>query len=183
LNVGRCRGRRLPRGERCAKHERGVGLINAATRSIDPEMDAAADGDLRFVQDPVYAERVRHWLGHPKKLLDWRHTLARAQSLADMLEDKVRRMGPGGVIPPPLLAAIGELRLLHLALAKLEGRLDDSTHVHKSLVDALVVNVINVLTEFVPPERLPGALDRLRAYQAQAVPRRGANGRSTPSYG
>jgi hypothetical protein len=40
-----------------------------------------------------------------------------------------------------------------------------------------------VLTEFVVPEQLPAALDKFRALQATAVPRRRANGQSHPGYG
>jgi hypothetical protein len=60
---------------------------------------------------------------------------------------------------------------------------DDTTHIHVSIVDALIGNTVTVLSEFVAPEHLPAALDKLRALQATAVPRRGANGRSSPSYG
>ena len=66
------------------KHERGVGSVRGEPGSIDPEIAAADDSDLRLLQDPVYEERVRHWLGDPKKLLDWRHAMARTQALADM---------------------------------------------------------------------------------------------------
>src|SRR5262249_34543713 len=88
LRVGRCSGRRLLGGEHCAKHERGVRVTNGVTEPGDPANAGANDGDLRLLRDPVYAERVRHWLGDPKKLLDWRHTMARTQALADMLEDR-----------------------------------------------------------------------------------------------
>jgi hypothetical protein len=92
------------------KYERGVGSVRGEPGSIDPEIAAADDSDLRLLQDPVYEESVRHWLGDPKKLLDWRHTMARTQALADMLGDRVRRGGMGGMVPPPLLAAIDQLR-------------------------------------------------------------------------
>jgi hypothetical protein len=165
------------------KHERSVGSVSGVTESLDPEITAADEGDLRLLQDPLYAERVRHWLGEPKKLLDWRHTMARAQALADMLEDRVRRGGVTGVVPPPLLAAIDQLRQMHLAIRRLEATADDVTHIHVSLVDALLGNMMAVLTEFVPPERLEAAIDKLHTLQAAAVPRRGANGRSTSGYG
>jgi hypothetical protein len=52
-------------------------------------------------------------------------------------------------------------------------------------VDALIGNVVSVLMDFVSPEQLPAALDKLRALQAAAVPRCRANGQSPrpPSYG
>src|SRR5262249_37031932 len=75
------------------------------------------------------------------------------------------------MVPPPLLDAIRELRQLHVAIGKLEGRLDDTTHVHVSLANTFVVNTVSMMTEFVAPERLPAALDKLYALQAQAVPR------------
>jgi hypothetical protein len=98
--------------------------------------------------------------------------MARCQALADILEERVQiiRARDGAQVPPPLLCAISELRQLHLAIGKLEGNLSHSTHVHVSLVNALVTNAISVATEFVPPDRLPAALDKLRALQAAAVP-------------
>jgi hypothetical protein len=130
-----------------------------------------SEATVELLTDPIYAERVRSWLGDPKKLLDWRHTMARCQALADMLEDRVRRTGRMGEIPPPLLEAIRELRQMHLAIGKLEGRLDDTTHVHVSLVNALVVNVVAAITEFVEPDRVPAALDKLRHLQAAVTAR------------
>jgi hypothetical protein len=156
------------------KHARAVGSVRG-----EPECEDA--GDVRLLQDPQYALRVQHWLGNPRKLLDWRHTMARAQALCDMLEDRVRRGGPGGMAPPPLIHAIDELRQMHLMISRLEATVDDTTHIHVSIVDALLGNMVAVLTEFVAPERLPVALDKLQQLQA-AVPRRRADGGSTPSY-
>jgi hypothetical protein len=178
LPQGRCRGRRLGDGEHCRKHERAVYLVRRATRPTDRErfINLPDDG-VELVKDPAYEQRVRTWLADPKKLLDWRHTMARCQALADMLEERVRivRMRGGGEAPPPLLAAISELRQLHSAIGRLEGRISDTTHVHVSLVNTFARNVVSVLTEFCPPERLAAALDRVRALQAAAVP--GTNGR------
>jgi hypothetical protein len=103
--------------------------------------------------------------------------MARCQALCDMLEERVRivRMRGGAELPPPLLAGIAELRQLHVTIARLEGKVGNETHVHVSLVNSLVTNCVATLTEFVPPERLAAALDRLRALQAAAVP--GTNGR------
>jgi hypothetical protein len=134
-----------------------------------------ADDGVELLKDPAYEQRVRAWLAD-EKLLDWRHTMARCQALADTLEERVRivRLGGGGEAPPPLLAAISELRQLHSAIGRLEGRTSDTTHVHVSLVNTFTRNVVSVLTEFCPPERLATALDRVRALQAAAVP--GTNG-------
>jgi hypothetical protein len=180
--AGRCRGQRLPGGDRCIKHECAVGLVNGATRPIEPEVNSDATGEL--LKDPIYAERMRHWLANPKQLLNWRHTMARAQAMADMLEDKVRRGGEHGVSPPALLAAVDELRLLHLAIAKLEAQSDRTTHVHVSILDAFVVSTINVLTEFAPPDRLGAALDKFQAFREAVLPgTREARGRESRPYG
>jgi hypothetical protein len=108
--------------------------------------------------------------------------MTRCQALADMPEDQVRRGGVGRMIPPPLLAAIDQLRRMPLAISRLEATVDDTTHIHVSLVDHLIGAVVAVLSEFVPPEQLPAALDKL-ALQASAVPPRGAHGQSPLSYG
>jgi hypothetical protein len=180
--AGRCRGRRLSDSDRCMKHEFSVTSINGARQPIDPDVDTGATVEL--LKDPVYAERVRHWLANPKQLLNWRHTMARAQAMADMLEDKVRRGGEHGVSPPALLAAVDELRLLHLAIAKVEGRLDTTKRVHVSIVDAFVVSTINVLTEFAPPDRLGAALDKFQAFREAVLPgTREARGRESRRYG
>jgi hypothetical protein len=86
--------------------------------------------------------------------------------------------------PPALLAAIDELWLLHLAIAKLEAQIDRTTHVHVSIVDAFVVSTINVLTEFALPDRLGAALDKFQAFK-EAVLRgtREARGRESRRYG
>ena len=152
------------------KHERGLARIRSVA-APPPDLDVDAECE-EIYRDPEYAARVEAWLGDPKKLLDWRHTMARCQALADMLEDRVRavRLRGGAELPPPLLAAITELRQLHVALGRLEGKMGDTTHVHVSLVNALVTNTVQVMSEFVPPERLAAALDKLRALQAAAVP-------------
>lgn len=158
----------MPRRRR-PPEERGLTVRHQlARRAIEPELD---DGDLRLLRDPVYAERVRHWLGDPKKLLDYRYTMARAQALCDMLEDRVRRTGRFGELPPPLLAAIDGLRKMHLAIARLDHVRDETKFIHVDLVDALIGNVVAVLTEYVQPERLPAALDKLHTMQAAATPR------------
>jgi hypothetical protein len=157
-------------------------LVNGATRPIEPEVNSDVTGEL--LKDPIYAERVRAWLANPKQLLNWRHTMARAQAMADMLEDKVRRGGEHGVSPPALLAAVDELRLLHLAIAKLEAQSDRTTYVHVSIVDAFVVSTINVLTEFAPPDRLGAALDKFQAFREAVLPgTREARGRESRPYG
>jgi hypothetical protein len=157
------------------KHERGLALVRSVAAQ-PPDLDVDAECE-EIYRDPEYAARVEAWLGDPKELLDWRHTMARCQAVADMLEDRVRavRLRGGAELPPPLLAAIAELRQMHLAIGRLEGKIGAETHVHVSLVNALVTNTVAVMTEFVPPERLAAALDRLRALQAAAVP--GTNGR------
>jgi hypothetical protein len=137
-------------------------------RVVEPEVERPSD--VRLLQDPVYAARVESWLGNPRKLMDHRLALARIQALCDMLEDRVRRGGPGGMMPPPLLAALGELRQMHMAVGKLEASRDDAQHIHISLVNALVQSAVNVLAEYVPAERLPAALDKLRALAAHAMP-------------
>jgi hypothetical protein len=43
-------------------------------------------------------------------------------------------------------------------------------HVHVALVNAFVRNTVGILQEYVVPERLEEALDKLRALQAAAVP-------------
>jgi hypothetical protein len=92
-------------------------------------------------------------------------------------------MGPRDEVPPPLLYALDELRKMHLAIARLEAAAEQTKYSHVDLVDALIGNMVAVLTEFVPPERVPAALDKLYALQAAAVPRRGANEQSTRRYG
>jgi hypothetical protein len=143
-----------------------------------------SDATIELLKDPIYAERVRDWLADPKNLLDHRHTLARAQALADVLEDRVRRMGVYGDVPPPLLYAIDELRKMHLAIQRLETTADETKYVHVSIVDAFIANTVNVLTEFAPPDRLGAALDKFRASQ-EAVLRGtpGACGRASGSKG
>ena len=106
--------------------------------------------------------------------------MARIQAFADMLEDRVCRGGMGGMVPPPLLAAIDHLRQMHLAIRRLESSAVEVSHIHVSIVYAFIGNAVAVLTEFVAPEQLPAALDKLRALQAMAVVGRGGNGRSTP---
>lgn len=167
--LGRCQRAKLKGGEKCEKHERGVTLVQRVRRGA---MDDTIESEASIYRDPEYVERVQQWLGDPKKLLDWRHTMARCQALADMLEERVRivHLRGGAALPPPLLAAISELRQLHVAIGRLEGKIGDTTHVHVSLVNALVTNTVQVMSEFVPPERLAAALDKLRALQAAAVP-------------
>jgi hypothetical protein len=170
---GRCSGVRLANNiycEACAAARRVIVTTPIGRRVEDDAHAVPPPPDDVWWRDPLYAQRVEHWLGDPKKLLDWRHTMARAQALADMLEDRVRRGGDSGMSPPALLAAVDELRLLHLAIAKLEGELDTTTHVHVSILNSLIVSAINVLTEFVAPERLGAALDKLRAMLQHAVP-------------
>src|SRR5262249_1573704 len=123
-------------------------------------------------KDPIYAARVKAWLGDPKKLLDWRHTMARCQALADMLEGRVRVVGlrNGAELPPPLLAAIDELRQRHLAIGKLEHQSNATEYVHLSLVDWVVTNTATVLSEFVEPTRVGVALDKLYALRRAVRP-------------
>lgn len=152
-------------------------------RVVEPEVERP-DG-VRLLQDPIYRARVESWLGNPRRLLDHRLALARIQALCDMLEDRVRRTGRMGELPPPLLAAISELRQMHVAVGRLEAAKDDAQHVHISLVNALTQSAVNVLTEYVPAERLPAALDKLRALAAHAMPaaaraRAAANGEDVP---
>jgi hypothetical protein len=147
-------------------------VARRATRSTDGErLVNLADDGVELLKDPAYEQRVRAWLTDPKKLLDWRHTMARCQALADMLEERVRivRMRGGAEVPPPLLSAITQLRRLHVSIGRLEGKLTDPTHVHVSLVQALLANAIAVATEFVPAERLPAALDKLAQLRAAVM--------------
>jgi len=181
--LGRCQRPKLKGGEKCEKHERGVVLVQRVRRG---GMHDAIESEASIYRDPEYVERVQQWLGDPKKLLDWRHTMARCQALADMLEERVRivHLRGGAALPPPLLAAISELRQLHVAIGRLEGKIGDATHVHVSLVNALVTNTVQVMSEFVPPERLAAALDKLRALQAAAVPPAGGmDGEATRAAG
>src|SRR5262249_19916793 len=68
-----------------------------------------ADNDELW-KDPAYATRMKSWFSAPRRLLDWRHTMARCQALADMLEQRVRivELEKGAELPPELLAAISE---------------------------------------------------------------------------
>ena len=43
--------------------------------------------------------------------------------------------------------------------------------IDKRLVDPLVANTVRVITEYVPPEDVPAALDKLRALQAHCLDR------------
>jgi hypothetical protein len=167
MRQGRCWGFKLKGSDRCPLHERRV-TATTPIAVIEPEVER--DGDLRLYQDPLYRQRVEHWLANPKALLDWRHTMARTQALADMLEDRVRRAGPGGTVPPPLLYAIDELRKMHLAIARLEAAADETKYIHVDIVDALVGNMVSVLTEFVSAERVPAALDKLQSLQEAVIP-------------
>ena len=169
---GRCTGTRLAGREHCRKctDARAVVVVIPPHQARAAHEKRSADEGVGVLRDPIYAERVKSWLGDPKALLDWRRTMARCQAMADMLEDRVRRGGEHGVTPPALLAAVTELRQLHLAIGKLEGALDTSTHVHVSILNGFILNAINVLTEFVPPERVGAALDKLRALLAHALP-------------
>ena len=168
LRLGRCTRRKLHGSDKCERHEKNLALL----KQRDPPHDNVVNSTAEIYRDPEYIERVEAWLGDPKKLLDYRHTMARCQALADMCEERVRivRLRGGAELPPPLLEAIRVLGQLHVAIGRLEGRISDTTHVHVSLVNALVTNTIAVMTEFVPPERLSAALDKLRALQAAAVP-------------
>jgi hypothetical protein len=146
---------------------------NGARWPIEPEvvekvvLDAPDD---ELFQDPAYARRIKSWFSDPRRLLDWRHTMARCQALADMLEQRVRivELENGAELPPALLAAISELRKLHQAIGILERTTDGVDYVHVDLVNALIRNTVAVVAEFVLPEHLGAALDKLRTLQ-QAV--------------
>ena len=43
--------------------------------------------------------------------------------------------------------------------------------IDKHLVDALIANTVRVITEYVPPEDVPAALDKLRYLQAHCLDR------------
>src|SRR5262249_61841518 len=88
-------------------------------------------------------------LGAPRQRLGGRLPRARLQALAEMLEVRVCRGGMGGMVPPPLLAAIDQLRQMHLAIRRLESSAVEVSHIHVSIVDAFIGNAVAVLTEFV----------------------------------
>ena len=146
---------------------------NGARRPLEPEVveEAVLDADNdELLKDPAYATRMKSWFSDPRRLLDWRHTMARCQALADMLEQRVRivELENGAELPPALLAAISELRKLHQAIGILERTTDGVDYVHADLVNTLIRNTVAVISEFVLPEHVGAALDKLRTLQ-QAV--------------
>jgi phospholipase/lecithinase/hemolysin len=52
----------------------------------------------------------------------------------------------------------------------LRQRTEATNMIDKRLVDALIVNIVAVITEFVDPRDLSAALDKMRALQARCVP-------------
>ena len=151
----------------------GSSRSNGARRPLEPEVveEAVLDADNdQLLKDPAYATRMKSWFSDPRRLLDWRHTMARCQALADMLEQRVRivELENGAELPPALLAAISELRKLHQAIGILERTTDGVDYVHADLVNTLIRNTVAVISEFVLPEHVGAALDKLRTLQ-QAV--------------
>jgi hypothetical protein len=56
-------------------------------------------------------------------------------------------------------------------VARLEQSVDQTKYIHVAIVDALVANTVRVITEYVLPEDVPAALDKLRDLQAHCLDR------------
>jgi hypothetical protein len=70
-------------------------------------------------------------------------------------------------------AVLGVLHVLAATIeraARIEQRLSHPEHVHVGLVNAFVRNTVATMAEFIAPERLAEALEKLKALQAAAVP-------------
>jgi hypothetical protein len=70
-------------------------------------------------------------------------------------------------------SVLGVLHVLAATIeraARIEHRLSHPEHVHVALVNAFVRNTVAVMEQYVMPEHLGEALDKLRALQAAVVP-------------
>jgi hypothetical protein len=72
---------------------------------------------------------------------------------------------------PSVLPVLDSLAATIERAARIEQRLSHPEHIQAGLVHALVNNVVAVLAEFVVPERLSEALDKLRGLQAAVTER------------
>src|SRR5262249_18609728 len=81
--------------------------------------------------------------------------------------------GDASVVDEHAPAVLGVLHVLAATIeraARIEQRVSHPEHVHVPLVTAFVRNTVAVMEQYIVPERLPEALDKLRALQAAAVP-------------
>lgn len=113
--------------------------------------------------DPRFAERLRHYRDQPETLLSHHELMARLWALADCLSERVNvvALESGAELPPPLLAVLGQIRAGLETVGKLEGRIDESTHIEINVMQGYIDGVVDLFVEYVVPERVEEALGKL----------------------
>lgn len=119
--------------------------------------------------DPLFAERLA--LYRIEQDLALKHELlARLWAMADVLQQKVQALGNHGEIPPPLLGVLTAIRATMETVARLEGKLDDSSKITVNVVVAYIDRVVEIVLDCVPPERVAETLGRLKAIELVTAP-------------
>lgn len=119
--------------------------------------------------DAAFAAARAEVAGRPARLRDLDEVLADLWALRRLLVQQVQ-VGLGDRQPAAVLQVLDSLAATIERAARIEQRLSHPEHIPLHLVDALVKNTINVITQYVQPGDVPAALDKLAALQARCVP-------------
>jgi hypothetical protein len=201
----RCRAVSKASGQRCGKAARrgaevcgvhGVGHGSRVRdgRRTDPRLARITTGlrakaatlEVLGQVDPRFAEARAQYLADPTRVFDPTEVLADLHGLRRLASERVEFcLDERGVEhAPPLLDILNAIIAAQERAFRLRTRTEaiDSIDVH--LVDAFVVNCTNIITQYVDPQDVAAALDRLRELQEAVVPAtRDAPGRERPRYG
>jgi len=118
--------------------------------------------------DAAFAAARAEVAGRPDRLRAIDEVLADLWALRRLVVQEVQ-VGCDDQAP----SVLGVLHVLAATIeraARLEQRLSHPEHVHVALVNAFVRNTVAVLEDYVVPERLGEALDKLRQLQAAVTP-------------
>jgi len=118
--------------------------------------------------DAAFAAARAEVAGQPDRLRAIDEVLADLWALRRVIVQQVQVEGDDHA--PSVLGVLHVLAATIERAARIEQRLSHPEHVHIALVHAFTRNTVAILQEYVVPERLEEALDKLRALQVAVVP-------------
>jgi hypothetical protein len=118
--------------------------------------------------DAAFAAARAEVAGRPDRLRAIDEVLADLWALRRIVVQEVQVGGDEQA--PSVLGVLHVLAATIERAARIEQRLSHPEHVNAALVNAFVRNTVAVMEQYIVPERLSEALDKLRALQAAAVP-------------
>jgi hypothetical protein len=160
----------------CSVHGAGTRRREVAGSRTNPRAGSLVHGGraqqatlvaLREV-DAAFAAARAEVAGRPDRLRAIDEVLADLWALRRIVVQEVQVGGDEQA--PSVLGVLHVLAATIERAARIEQRLSHPEHVNAALVNAFVRNTVAVMEQYIVPERLSEALDKLRALQAAAVP-------------